>query len=55
MHVGGRRRFGSSYLDILNNREDTCLSEKGDRMCYLPQSYRQADPHLLSGLNNCDL
>lgn len=55
MSIGGRRRFGSSFLDILNSREDTCLSEKGDRICYLPQSYGQADPHLLSGLNSCDL
>ena len=54
MNIGGRKRLGSSFLDILNSRKDTCLSEKGGRICYLPQSCGQGDPHLY-GLNSCDL
>lgn len=48
-------RSQNSLLDILKNRAGERLSEKDGRMCYFPSSPRQADPHLLSGLNSCDL
>lgn len=52
LRAAGRRR---PVLDVLWNRADRRLSEKGGRVRYPPQSRGQADPHLLSGLNSCDL